>query len=390
MAVELSYVLITPYSLKKSRTGGIITRLLSRTGLELVGAQIIAPDLDFCKKFAGSIQDRIGKTDPATAKIFSDYVMEHMSPREDGSKERVMLLLFRGEDACKKLYSVVGPLPVNRDRNGALAGETIRDTYADMVYNRDGSLQYFEPAVFTPPDYEGDVERLQIIAGFLKNQQNVVEGTADTVPGTERTLVIIKPDNWNRPSVKPGNIIDMFSRTSLRIVGCKVYRMSVAQALEFYGPVQGALRKKLAPKIGASAKEALEKQYGITMKDDCVDLLTQSVGIAFADDQFNRIVEFMSGVRPDQCPESELNAQGRVKCMALIYEGENAVQKIRDVLGPTDPTKAPVGTIRREFGTDVMVNSAHASDCVESFIRETGVIRIAENATCSVIEDYLK
>ena len=38
MTVELSFVLITPYSLMKSRTGGIIARLLSRTDLELVGA----------------------------------------------------------------------------------------------------------------------------------------------------------------------------------------------------------------------------------------------------------------------------------------------------------------------------------------------------------------
>ena len=60
-----------------------------------------------------------------------------------------------------------------------------------------------------------------------------------------RTLVIIKPDNWRYPSSRPGNIIDMLSRTGLRIVGCKLYRMSVEEALEFYGPVKNALREKL-------------------------------------------------------------------------------------------------------------------------------------------------
>ena len=54
MASELSYVLITPYSLRKSRTGGIITRLLFRTGLELAGAQIITPDYETCAAFADS------------------------------------------------------------------------------------------------------------------------------------------------------------------------------------------------------------------------------------------------------------------------------------------------------------------------------------------------
>ena len=43
MAVELSYVLLTPYSIRKSRTGGIVARLISRTGLELVAARMFAP-----------------------------------------------------------------------------------------------------------------------------------------------------------------------------------------------------------------------------------------------------------------------------------------------------------------------------------------------------------
>ena len=89
-------------------------------------------------------------------------------------------------------------------------------------------------------------------------------------------------------------------------------------------------------------------------------------------------------------PESELNAPGLVKCMALVYEGKDAVRKIREVLGPTDPTKAPEGTVRREFGTDVMVNSAHASDSKESYERESKVIRIDENDLGSIIEDSLK
>ena len=75
--------------------------------------------------------------------------------------------------------------------------------------------------------------------------------------------------------------------------------------------------------------------------------------------------------------------------MVLIYEGTDAVSKIRTVLGPTDPTKAPDGTIRREFGKDVMVNTAHASDSAESFERETKVIKIDRNNMAAIIRDYL-
>lgn len=48
--------------------------------------------------------------------------------------------------------------------------------------------------------------------------------------------------------------------------------------------------------------------------------------------------------------------------IALALEGDNAVARVRDMLGPTDSTKAPRGTIRGDLGTDKMRNIAHASD----------------------------
>ena len=45
MAEELSYVLVTPYSIRKSRTGGIVARLISRTGLDLVAARMFSPGM---------------------------------------------------------------------------------------------------------------------------------------------------------------------------------------------------------------------------------------------------------------------------------------------------------------------------------------------------------
>ncbi len=65
---------------------------------------------------------------------------------------------------------------------------------------------------------------------------------------------------------------------------------------------------------------------------------------------FPEIVEFMSS-RP---------------VLALVLEGENAVTAIRDLLGPTDSTQAPAGTIRGDIGTTSMKNICHASDSVEN------------------------
>jgi nucleoside diphosphate kinase len=75
--------------------------------------------------------------------------------------------------------------------------------------------------------------------------------------------------------------------------------------------------------------------------------------------------------------------------MILVYEGVNAVKKIREVLGPTDPLKAPGGTVRREFGSNVMVNTAHASDSPESFERERIIVNIEENSLGSIIDSCL-
>ena len=52
--------------------------------------------------------------------------------------------------------------------------------------------------------------------------------------------------------------------------------------------------------------------------------------------------------------------------LAMILEGENIIQGVRDLLGPTDSTTAPKGTIRGDLGTDRMRNVVHASDSPEN------------------------
>lgn len=49
-----------------------------------------------------------------------------------------------------------------------------------------------------------------------------------------------------------------------------------------------------------------------------------------------------------------------------VLEGENAIKRWRDLMGPTDSKKAPKGTIRGEFGTDVEQNASHGSDAPET------------------------
>ena len=56
--------------------------------------------------------------------------------------------------------------------------------------------------------------------------------------------------------------------------------------------------------------------------------------------------------------------------LALVLQGEDVIQGIRDLLGPTDSTTAPSGTIRGDLGTDRMRNVVHASDSPESALAE--------------------
>ncbi|MEA1912004.1 MAG: nucleoside-diphosphate kinase, partial [Spirochaetota bacterium] len=136
-------------------------------------------------------------------------------------------------------------------------------------------------------------------------------------------------------------------------------------------------------------KAVLENEFDIELSDETAKMITDSFGAEYAKDQFHQIIEFMAGTKPPECPADELENPGKVKSMVLIYEGIDAVNKIRDVLGPTDPTKAPGGTIRREFGSNIMVNTAHASDSTENCKREMGIVRIMDNNCYALMENYL-
>jgi nucleoside diphosphate kinase len=380
--------MVTPYTIAKSRTGGVIARLLSRTDLELAGAQIMAPDEAFVHTYAASLRKR----EPANElSLLAAYVEKNMVPSE-GRRHRTLLLIFRGENACEKLLAACGHIDTTQIAVDAMKGETIRDTYADLIFSRDtnGEVNYFEPAVLTARIQKDADSDLALFARFLESQPNIIRNINYADPAAiEKTLVIIKPDNWIFNSSRPGTIIDMFSRTGLRIIGIKVHRFSLDEALEFYGPVEEALRKNLAPGFGKRAREMLEKEFRITLSAESAETISREFGAECARDQFAQIIAFMCGKRPGSCSGKERLGPGSVKCMILVYEGEDAVKKIRDVLGPTDPLKAPEGTVRREFGSNVMINTAHASDSPQSFEREKNIVKTDENTLSDVIKNYL-
>jgi nucleoside-diphosphate kinase len=56
--------------------------------------------------------------------------------------------------------------------------------------------------------------------------------------------------------------------------------------------------------------------------------------------------------------------------VALAVTGDNVIPAVRTLAGPTNPEKADPGTIRKDFGTDVMLNAVHASDSPEAAVAE--------------------
>jgi nucleoside-diphosphate kinase len=121
----------------------------------------------------------------------------------------------------------------------------------------------------------------------------------------DKTLIIFKPDCMEKRHV--GNVLERFERAGFSIIGCKMVL--------------------LTPKI-------LREHYA------------HVANLPF----YPEIEAFMSS-RP-------------VIVMAL--EGQSVVKRVRDLLGPTDSRKAAKGTIRGDFGTEMMKNVVHASDSVEN------------------------
>ena len=145
----------------------------------------------------------------------------------------------------------------------------------------------------------------------------------------QQCLVLIKPDGIVKSLT--GNIISALSETKLRIVAAKVVKVSRELAEKHYGD----LRERKIKKHGA------EK------------------GIAI----YEGTIKYIQG---------EYHTD---RVLALVYQGENAIDKIRQLAGETNPEEAEPISIRGKFGrinskTGVFENVMHASDSEENAKRE--------------------
>ncbi len=125
----------------------------------------------------------------------------------------------------------------------------------------------------------------------------------------EKTLIICKPDCMEQRHV--GDVLARFEAAGFDIIACKMARLQASQLREHYAHV--------------------------------------------ADKPFYPEIEAFMSRRP---------------VIIIALRGESIVNKVRDLLGPTDSRKAARGTIRGDFGTDMMVNVVHASDSVENGEKE--------------------
>ena len=133
----------------------------------------------------------------------------------------------------------------------------------------------------------------------------------------ERSLVLIKPDALQRGLA--GEIISRLEKKGLKIVAMKMLHMDKALAQRHY---------------------AVHKWK------------------AFFDD----LVKFISSS----------------PVIVIVFQGENAVEIIRQIMGETDPSKAHSGTIRGDFGTDIGHNLVHGSDSRENASEEIKLFFSAE------------
>ena len=179
MPKELAFALINPYTIAKSRTGGAIGRLMSRTGLDLVGARMFGPSRELVEQYAACIRSD-KDLDVVERQLLSDYVLGAYLPDvRSGRRRRVLMLLFEGEDAVQKIIKATGHIGTGLD-----SAETVRDTYGDYVLDEHGKVRYFEPAVLIGPSAASVKAALQLWAQHSAKDGGIVEEAMD-VPGGE-------------------------------------------------------------------------------------------------------------------------------------------------------------------------------------------------------------
>src|SRR5262249_5042801 len=156
---------------------------------------------ELVEKYAAGIVTDPEPVHRATQEQIKRYVLAQLTVKNGGVKPRVLLLVFKGEDAVMKVRSTVGPIG-----NERTSGEPIRGTYGDYVVDTHGDVTYFEPAVLAPPTAAVAEADLKLLAEYSDSDGGLLDGAIAFPPGAkaEKTLVLIKPDNFRFPNARPG------------------------------------------------------------------------------------------------------------------------------------------------------------------------------------------
>src|SRR5208282_2124335 len=145
-----------------------------------------APSAGLVKEYAETIVSAQDPQDRKIQELLRQYVLTNFSPDpKTGRRRRILMMVFQGGDAVRKVRSVVGNL--SPERRG---GETIRDTYSDLIMDDDGQVRYFEPAVLAAPNAQESEAKLKLWARYSDQDggiiENVIPYAADEK--SERTL----------------------------------------------------------------------------------------------------------------------------------------------------------------------------------------------------------
>ena len=170
MAKELGYVLINPYTIRKSRTGGVLNRLLSWGKLSLVAARMYSPSKQLVDEYVDTLKfsDCQDEQEKVILSQIQSYLYGHyVSTQDKLPAPRVMLLLFEGENAIAEIKRVAGHIA------RVSFGETIRGTYGDYIEEK-GIIRYFEPAVLTATNTDDGREGLKVWARYAAQDGGIL------------------------------------------------------------------------------------------------------------------------------------------------------------------------------------------------------------------------
>src|SRR5688572_7560609 len=134
---------------------------------------MLAPSAELVKDYSKAIVSANDPQDRRIQELIRDYIVQNLSPDPKTQKRRrVMMILFKREDAVRKTRAVIGNISAHRP-----GGETIRDTYGDLILDDSDNVRYFEPAVLAAPNAEEAQAKAKLWARYSDKDGGIVNDT---------------------------------------------------------------------------------------------------------------------------------------------------------------------------------------------------------------------